>query len=99
MFGEGMVQRAHSLGSVSRPTVGEMQPRPILDEYRKREAATRALCPFGRCRFLPLGRRVPALCYVPHDRGAASRAFDSESAEQEPSGTRHFWPLSVYWQR
>ena len=30
---------------------------------------------------------------------AASRAFDSESAEQEPSGTRHFWPLSVYWQR
>ena len=70
MFGEGMVQRAHSLGSVSRPTVDEMQPRPILDEYRKREAATRALCPFGRRRLLPLGRRVSALRQVAHDRGS-----------------------------
>ena len=35
----------------------------------------------------------------PMTAAAASRAFDSDSAEQEPNGTRHFWPLSVYWQR
>jgi N6-adenosine-specific RNA methylase IME4 len=30
---------------------------------------------------------------------AASRALASESAEHAPSGTRHLWPSSVYWQQ
>jgi hypothetical protein len=29
----------------------------------------RTLCPFGRCRFLPLGRRVPSLRHIAHDCG------------------------------
>src|SRR5262245_18739295 len=64
-----MAEGAHGLGGVSWSTVDEMQPGPILDEYREREAAPHTLCPFGRCRFLPLGRWVPSLCHIAHDRG------------------------------
>ena len=60
MFGKG-VQRAHSLDSVSQPTVDEMQSRPILDEYGERKTAPIAPRPLGRHGFLPLGRRVSAL--------------------------------------
>src|SRR5262249_8486824 len=78
MFGEGMLHRAHSLGSVSRPTVDEMQPRPILDEYRKREAATPALCPFGPRPLLPRppapGAAGPPLQLASRRRDAADNA-------------------------
>ena len=69
-----MAERAHSLGGVSWPAVDEMQPRPILDEYREGEATPDALCPLGRCGFLPLGRRVPALRHIAHEpRGGLTR--------------------------
>src|SRR5262245_53838291 len=64
-----MAEGAHGLGGVSWSAVDEMQPGPVLDQYREREAAPHALCPFGRCRFLALGRRVPSLCQIAHDRG------------------------------
>src|SRR6516165_4161042 len=70
MLSEAMAEGAHSLGGVSWSPVDEMQPGPILDEYREREAAPHALCPLGRCRFLPLGRRVPSLRHIAHDRGS-----------------------------
>ena len=69
MFGEAVAQGAHSLGGVSWTAVDEVQPSPILDEYRKREAATHALCPLGRHSLFPLGRRVPSLCDITHHRG------------------------------
>src|SRR5262245_21227634 len=64
-----MAEGTRSLGGVSWSAVDEVQPGPILDEYRERQAAPHALRPFGRCRFLALGRRVPSLCHIAHDRG------------------------------
>src|SRR5262245_20040517 len=64
-----MAEGTRSLGGVSWSAVDEVQPGPILDEYRERQASPQALRPFGRCRFLALGRRVPSLCHIAHDRG------------------------------
>src|SRR6516164_7906418 len=66
-----MAEGAHGLGGVSWSAVDEMQPGPVLDQYPERKAAPHALCPFGRCRFLPLGRRVPSLRHIAHDRGGS----------------------------
>src|SRR6516164_3493260 len=87
MLSEAVAQGAHSLGGVSWSAVDEMQPGPILEKYRERQAAPHALCPLGRCRFLPLGRRVPSLRHIAHDRGGGLTRL--QQRERRAGAQRH----------
>ena len=99
MLSEAMAEGAHSLGGVSWSAVDEgsraqsWKSIASVRRPRTRFAHSAAAASFrSAAGFLPFATS-------PMTAAAASRAFDSESAEQEPNGTRHFWRLSVYWQR
>src|SRR5262249_14867740 len=82
-----MTEGAHGLGGVSWSAVDQVQPGPILDEYRERQAPPHALGPFGRARSLALGRRVSSLRHIAHDRGGGLTRL--QQRERRAGAQRH----------
>jgi len=96
MIGEGVMQRTHRFRGVARPPSYKVNAVPIFNQDPQRKTIAYTSCALGCCSFLALDSRIAAFAASPITAAAASRAFESESAELEPSGTRHLWPCSVY---